>query len=155
MIFLPAVAATIAWLGAVANAADEEVKKAAPGDPLNVREEITKLEHEFAQSLTNNDVASVAKGLRDDWSFTSSRGEVLTKDGLVDMMKSGTLKFASYVLHDLKVRTYGTAAVVTGRSVSKGTHDNTSFSENDRFTDVFIREGDRWHCVATHTSTTE
>jgi ketosteroid isomerase-like protein len=67
-------------------------------------------------------------------------------------MGAGLLKIASYEQSDLEVRIYGDTAVVIGTGKSKGEWKGESFGSKERFTDVFVRQDGKWHCVSTHTS---
>jgi ketosteroid isomerase-like protein len=42
----------------------------------------------------------------------------------------------------------GDAAVVTGRARQKGTENRNDYSGDNRFTRVYIKQGDRWVTVA-------
>jgi ketosteroid isomerase-like protein len=50
---------------------------------------------------------------------------------------------------DMKVRVYGSTAVVTARATSKGRFKGQPFSESERSTDVFVKQDGQWKCVLT------
>ena len=50
--------------------------------------------------------------------------------------------------NEMKVRTYGDTAVSTGRSTIKAKVNGQDASGEYRFTDVWVKRGDRWQAVA-------
>lgn len=67
-------------------------------------------------------------------------------------IKSGALTFESATVDDMSVRGYGTAAVVIGRTMSKGQYKGQGFNDTERFTDVFVKRRGRWQAVATQST---
>ena len=49
---------------------------------------------------------------------------------------------------EMKVRIYGEAAVIIGRSTIRAKVKGQDVSGEDRFTDVWIKSSDRWRAVA-------
>ena len=86
----------------------------------------------------------------------SSRGysaaEMRTKAEIVSGFKSGSFKYQSRGISDLNVRVYGDAAVVTGRSIQKGTENGKDYSGDYWFTRVYVKQGGRWITVALQTT---
>lgn len=54
----------------------------------------------------------------------------------------------------MKVRLYGDVAVVTGRNTIKATWEDIQrdISGPYRFTDVFVKRGGHWQCIASQAS---
>src|SRR5437764_12517088 len=50
---------------------------------------------------------------------------------------------------DSRVRLYGSTAVVTGLTTTKGKFMGQDFTSCERATDVFVKQDDRWLCVLT------
>ena len=65
-------------------------------------------------------------------------------------MKSGVLKFESFVINELKIRIYGDTAVGFGLTTEKVSCKGEDVSGQNRFTDTFIKRDGRRQCVATH-----
>jgi len=57
-------------------------------------------------------------------------------------------------IDDVRVRVFGDAAVVTGRTHGAGEVAGTPYDVVIRFTDVFVRRNGRWEAVASHASLT-
>jgi len=97
--------------------------------------------------MAANDFVSLDKLLGDDLIYTHSNALVDTKASYVESMTSGALKYESIEPADLKVRVYGTTAVITASaaitSVSKGQTQNNKL----RYTDVWVLRDGRWQMV--------
>jgi hypothetical protein len=85
----------------------------------------------------------------------NSDGTMQTKSEFLESMRSGALKFATCKLGKISVRIFGDTAVVVGTDQSKGVEDSEAFDETEVFTDVWVKKGDQWQCVATHASVKE
>ena len=118
----------------------------------SVEEELIKLENEWANAWVKSDVAFHDRIMSDDFTWTSPRGIVLAKSEDLAELKFGDSVVTSWVLDEMKVRVYGNAAVVTGRSTIKVTHRGKEFSSQERWTDTWVKRAGRWQCVAAHSS---
>jgi ketosteroid isomerase-like protein len=65
---------------------------------------------------------------------------------------SGSFKYQSRTISDLKVRVYGDTAVVTGRSIQKGAENGKDYSGDYWFTRVYVKQNDAWTTVALQTT---
>jgi ketosteroid isomerase-like protein len=118
----------------------------------SVEQELIKLENEWADAWVRSDVAFNDRIMSDDFTWTSPSGEVWTKAQDIEEIKSGGSVIASWVLTDVKVRVYGDAAVVTGRSTVKETYKGKELSGQVRWTHTWVKRDGRWQCVAAHSS---
>jgi len=118
----------------------------------SVEQELIRLENEWNDALVKPDLAFLDRILAEDYMFTSPEGVVLTKAQMLGMLKSGEDVISSSVTHDMKVRVYEDAAVVTGHSTYKETVKGKDISGEYRWTDTWIKKGGRWQCVADHAS---
>jgi len=117
-----------------------------------VEQELIKLENQWVDAMLKRDVAFLDRTLADDFLGTGINGRVETKAESLASMKSSEYVITSLVIDDVKVRVYGDAAVVTGRSTGKETYKGKDVSGQTRWTDTFIKRDGRWMCVATHNS---
>jgi ketosteroid isomerase-like protein len=62
--------------------------------------------------------------------------------------QSGSFKYDSRTISDLKIRIYGDTAIVTGRSTQKGSENGKDYSGDYRFTRVYGKQEGRWVTVA-------
>jgi ketosteroid isomerase-like protein len=111
-------------------------------------EEIKALEEARNQALLHGDVAALDRMTSDDYTFITLRGEMRTKSDILKGFASGSFKYESRQIFDLNVRVYGDAAVVTGRSIQKGTENAKDYSGSYWFTRVYIKQNGRWLTVA-------
>ena len=111
-------------------------------------EEVKKLNQEWMESYVKRDTAFLERHLSDDYISTFPDGTVLDKKGEIESVKSGAVALTEMKPSEMKVRIYGEAAVITGRSTIKAKVKGQDVSGEYRFTDVWIRRGDRWQAVA-------
>jgi len=113
-------------------------------------EELNTLEKEWALSFVKNDADAIGRFMADDWIVISPDGNVIDKATFLGLIKSGMLTHEQMKFAEVNVRVYGDSAVVTSRATSKGRIRGEAFSELERSTDVFVREGGQWKSVLTH-----
>ena len=88
----------------------------------------------------------------DDYTFITLRGELRTKAEIVKGFRSGSFKYESQTISDLKVRVYGDTAIVTGRSSQRGKENGKDYSGDYRFTRVYVKQKGQWVTVALQTT---
>jgi ketosteroid isomerase-like protein len=117
-------------------------------------QQLVKVENDWSAAVVKHDAASLQGFYADEYVSTDSDGMVRNKAQDIANFTSGATKLASYKLDDLKVHVYGDVAVVTGRNTVKGSLKDTSedVTGHYRFTDVFVKRGGRWQCVASQGS---
>ena len=100
------------------------------------------------KAMTDGDFASLGKLLGDELIYTHSNALVDTKASYIESMTSGALKYQSVEPREMKIRVYGTTAVIIAAaavtSVSKGQTANNQL----RYTDVWVLRDGRWQMVA-------
>jgi hypothetical protein len=116
------------------------------------RAELTRIEEQMAALLVKHDPAGLEPLLAADWKLVLSEGGIMSRNQLLDALKSGKLKFTADSAEQLDIRFFADTAIVIGITNSRGTWEGEEFSGRDRFTDVFIRKNGKWLCVSTHTS---
>jgi ketosteroid isomerase-like protein len=111
--------------------------------------ELEHIEQQLAATWKAGDCAAWGAMLSADWSVIHITGNVMTKAEALELCKSPRQPNEEHRVDDLSVRTFGDAAVVTGRTTVKtGGANPTTLTL--RFTDVFIRREGRWQVVASH-----
>ena len=76
----------------------------------------------------------------------------MTKAEALAFARTGRMRFERYDTSQIKVRTYGDAAVVTGRLQRTRTVDNRQRADDWRFTKVYARQAGSWRVVSFHAS---
>ena len=70
----------------------------------------------FAAHEGSPDLATIDRLYADDFLSTNADGRVVDKQGWLDILKAGQFPVDKITTDDFKVRTYSSAAIVTGRS---------------------------------------
>ena len=110
--------------------------------------ELTQIENRLVKAWLDGDRKTVDSILASEWSVIDLTGHVLTREQVLKELGSGDRRIESGSVDDLRIRTYGDTAIVTGRSVLAGTYQGNKASVTQRFTDVFIKRDGRWQVVA-------
>jgi len=118
----------------------------------SVEQELITLENGWADAVVKKDVAFLDRILADDCLVTDPEGNVSTKAQEIASVKSEVYLVTSCVHHEMKVRVYGNAAVVTGRSTLNETYKGKDYSIQAQWTDTWVKLNGRWQCVAEHSS---
>jgi len=118
----------------------------------SVEQELLKLEQDWSNADLKNDSAVLKRIFADDYLMTDSNGNVWTKAQSLSLGESGEDIITSLSSDDWKVRVYGNAAVVTGRSTLNETYKGKDYSPQLRWTDTWVKLNGRWQCVAEHSS---
>jgi ketosteroid isomerase-like protein len=125
--------------------------RAAP----NREAEVLAVEREWTDAIVHNDVTALDAILAPDYKFTDSTGKITTKSEDLAGMREMPSRFDAYDTTDLQVRVWGDTAVITGRSVMRGSGAHGPFQHDITFTDTLARIDGRWRAVAAHASRTK
>ncbi|HWE92438.1 MAG TPA: nuclear transport factor 2 family protein [Tepidisphaeraceae bacterium] len=136
--FLAVLVASSLFLPRGARAAESDDKTSA---------EVTKWLAKEANAYINSDDKALGEMLADDFVLVASVGQTFDKPTILAAVKEGKLKIEAIPAEDVKIRIYGTTAVVTGLSKLKGTFEGSDISETHRFTSVLIKHDGHWQCV--------
>jgi ketosteroid isomerase-like protein len=115
--------------------------------------EIIKVEEEFGQAMIKNDAEKIGSFLADDWIIVDPDGTIIGKARFLSIIHSGVLTHQTMDSQDIRIRVYGTTAVVTALIWSKAKYEGREFSTRERATDVFVKRDGKWQCVITHLTT--
>jgi len=114
----------------------------------NLTEEVTRLNRRWMEAYVRRDTAFLEQYLADDYVSTFPDGTVLDKQGEIESLKSGDIALTEMTPSEMNVRAYDGAAVITGRSTIKANVKGEKVSGEYRFTDVWIKQDNRWLAVA-------
>ena len=98
------------------------------------------------------DAGALAPLLADDWQLTHSDGRVQDKADYLAELATGRRRNGRVENLGVRVREYGSTAIVTGISVQSGVSDGVPWSGRFRFTRTWIRRDGTWVMVASHSS---
>jgi ketosteroid isomerase-like protein len=111
-------------------------------------DEVVSQDRQFMQAAIEADNATLESIMSDDYIFISGMGQMMNKKEHLDSLKSGDIKYKSLNYDDVKVRTYGDTAVLTGHITGEGSNAGRSISGAHLITRVYVNQGGRWIIVS-------
>jgi ketosteroid isomerase-like protein len=109
--------------------------------------DFAQLEQQLARAWVEADRRTIDRIIADDWTTTAITGELLTRSQVMaSMFRDAAKPIATMTIDDVRVRSLGTVAIVTGRTTARATGGAADIVL--RFTDVFTLRDGRWQIVA-------
>jgi ketosteroid isomerase-like protein len=130
------------------------VLAAAPAysqSPNAAEQAVLKVYRDLDQAQFKKDRATMERLMADDYSYTHSNGAVNDKSADIKETMSDDIKWTDTKSDDLKVRTYGNVAVVTGQVTLTGSSKNYHPGPR-RFTEIWVKRDGRWQNVGGQTT---
>ena len=119
----------------------------------NIRQEILKLEHEWALALLNENAAKLDLLLADNLQYTRSNGKVETKTSYLKSIREGITQYSLIKRDDVKVQVNGVTAIVTARwKTTLQNKPNPAMTTTARYLHVYVKQNGRW-VITTHQTT--
>lgn len=123
-----------------------------PHAPEEQEPDLQKASQSYDAAVKAGDAAALARLLADDYMYTNEDGRMRTKAEEIAALTSPDVKIESASTGDKKFRIYRNTAVETGSFAVKGTNKGKPFTENGRYTAMWVWRDGRWQVVADHTS---
>lgn len=102
-------------------------------------------ERAFFEALLQRDFEALDIILAEDFTLTDTNGSQMIKEQFIGVMQEGQLKFLSIAPQSgTRVRLYGTAAAVTGRTMIQMQFMDTEVSVESRHTHVYALDAGIW-----------
>jgi ketosteroid isomerase-like protein len=118
--------------------------------------ELKRVMEEWAAAELHGDTTPLKRTLADDFIGVGPRGFTLTKEQWMERHESGKLRYESFGLDEVEVRSYGDAAVTVCRQSAEGVYEDENgrydIHEQFRATLVFVRQQGRWLLASLHLS---
>jgi hypothetical protein len=115
------------------------------GDELNP----DAVERRFFTALIDANVEALDRILADDFILIDvMSGSEILKSVLLNLIRSGQLKFETIERLESRVRPYQGAAVINGRTLMSGAFSGESFRTSSRYTHVYIEQQGQWRMVS-------
>ena len=112
-------------------------------------DEVLAAEGRFFGALLQADGAALRSLLTPDFVLIDVlRGSEIPGPALADVVGSGQLRFEAIERLDSRVRRYGSAAVVTGRTRMRGRYGEQPFGAHSRYTHVYVRRKAGWRLAS-------
>ena len=110
---------------------------------------IAKVHEQWIRAFQQHDPTLIEPLLADDLVYYGL--EPFTKQHLMAHVRDTSFTLASVSQHELRVRVLGSArdvAVATGSVNAKGRRAGEAFNLRNHYTEVWVKHGGRWQCVA-------
>jgi ketosteroid isomerase-like protein len=147
---MKAVAAICVLIGAWAaiGIAQESVK------PSGEEGRIIALESAWDQAEQNKDATALAGLLSDHLVYVDYDGSLSNKEQFLASIKSGDVSSEQIKNEGVTVRLYSNnnVAVSTGIYRDRGVEKGKPFQRRGRFTNVWIKQGGAWQCIASQST---
>jgi ketosteroid isomerase-like protein len=109
---------------------------------------IEDLEMRRFKAIVDADFKALESLLAPDMTYSHSNGWTQTKAEFIESLRSHELEYQEIQPDALKVRLYGSTAVVTGRGHFKTKSKGQEASIELRFLDVYVKRRGKWQMVA-------
>ena len=108
---------------------------------------ILRLERNWERAIASNDQSMIEQTVASDYVYVSLTGQILNR-AQAQAEKLSRLKSMTATVKEIRVRTFGTSAVVVGltREVSKG--KESPVIDQYRWSHVFVRRDNAWQVVS-------
>lgn len=111
-------------------------------------DDVKAAEMNWLKGITTNNFPLLEKVLADDLHYLHSTGVVDTKASYIKSMSSGKQKYAAGKINDLKIRVYGTAALINGDANFEFVTDGKPGKAHLKYTHVFAKTAKGWQLVS-------
>jgi len=116
--------------------------------------DVRKLERSWLDAYEKHDVAAMTAIVADDFVITFPDGSQQTKPQILRMIgrpvvPEQAMKFRT---EDVKTRVYGDTVILSGRVITESTRDGKLVTEQQTYTDTYVRRDGKWQVVASHLS---
>ena len=125
---------------------------AAAAPRTDDRADILAIERAWDTAVVKRDVAALNRILSDDFMLVWINGQVSGKRDMLQTVAGRKAEIDPFETEDVKVRTYGDTAVVTGRFTQTARLGERSETNQFRYTDVYHRTRKGWQAVSAHAS---
>jgi ketosteroid isomerase-like protein len=113
----------------------------------NAEAQLTKVEHDWADAYVKRNTSFVQRLAADDFIFIGPDGNSVGKADYVKAL-TGLTVFTAFEIGELKVRTVGEVAVVTGTATITAKTGDKDESGKYAFTDVFAKKNGEWKAIS-------
>jgi ketosteroid isomerase-like protein len=113
---------------------------------------ILALENAWNQAIQQKDAAALKILLAPELVYVDYDGALMDKITYLTSVQSPSLHPTRIVNESMSARLYGTVAVVSDVCRETGTRNGKPYAVLIRFTDTWIRRGESWMCVASHST---
>jgi ketosteroid isomerase-like protein len=113
------------------------------------------LENAWNQAVQQKDRIALDMLIGPELVYVDYDGKLMDRAEYLASVQSAELHPERIVNEAMNVHIYGAAAVVNGVYRENGTKNGKPYSLRERFTDTWLRHGESWVCVASHSTLTD
>lgn len=110
------------------------------------------LERLWNEAQVSRDAAALDALVDNRFVNTEWDGGVSDKRQFLADIRDPLFKPSLVTIQDVKMNFFGNTSVVTGTYHTQGAYKGKAYDHLGRFTDTWVLDGDKWQCVASHTS---
>ena len=115
-------------------------------------DEVRRLDSEIAVATWSGDAEWFEENLTDDYMLVTPGGTIRTKRDVIRELATPGLRMEPYEPREVNIRLYGDAAVVTGRMLQRFSIGGIRYTNDLRYTDLYVKRKGRWVLASGHTS---
>ncbi|MGD0616674.1 MAG: nuclear transport factor 2 family protein [Bryobacteraceae bacterium] len=120
--------------------------------PKTSAEVLKQMENDWSDAQKNRDADKLGAILADDWTVIHSDGKMSDKAKTLAELKSPNDSLDSIEMGPMKVRFFGSVAVVTGSDTEKSKANGKDTSGKYVWMDVFAKRSGEWKAVASEST---
>jgi ketosteroid isomerase-like protein len=96
----------------------------AENSPISIRkEEVQTFYEEFLQALKSGDITALERIYADDYLLVRPNGNTFTKKEILDDLRQHSMRFTSFQVQDVLIRTIGIVGILTAEVRSTAVRD--------------------------------
>jgi len=130
--------------------AKAETKKMAARNPAT--DELKQIENDWVEAIKARNADKLGEILADNWAGLSWDGKSSDKAKALADLKDTTNSLDSIEMGPMRVRFFGSTAIVTGSDTEKSTEKGKDTSGKYVWTDVFVKQDGKWRAVASQSA---
>jgi ketosteroid isomerase-like protein len=121
---------------------------AKASNPTEAAAEVERVERELVAAIGKGDLATYDRIVADDYVAYTTTGQESTKPEIMAAYRTGTRKYMSLSISDVKVRVFGDTAILVARTSGTRVEEGRPPEPNTvRYFRVFTRRGGVWRAV--------
>lgn len=140
-------AAAIALAARPVDTQEPHARVDSAATPTATERQLFRLEDEWAQAAVRRDAVAIGRLVDRRWVYTDESGRMNREQGIA-AFTSGPDTVTSAGNENMHATVFGTTAVVTGALWMRGHNAEGEFEHRYRYTDVWLKFGGRWKCIA-------
>jgi len=107
------------------------------------KEEVQASFEEFLQALKSGDASSLEQLYADDYILVRPNGDTLAKDQILADLSEHSMRFTSFELNDVLIRTKGSVGILTADVRSTAVRDGVEIKAHARQVVILSKENER------------